>query len=64
MYEEGNEKSVKPGFGGDNTDGLRRQWRKQNGRGAQMGTKPQPQWKKPKRMKKEQKNRMMASQSR
>lgn len=21
MYEEGNEKSVKPGFGGDNTDG-------------------------------------------
>ena len=30
MYEEGNEKSVKPGFGGDNTDGLRRQWRKQN----------------------------------
>ena len=25
MYEEGNEKSVKPGFGGDNTDGLRRQ---------------------------------------
>ena len=32
--------------------------------GAQMGTKPQPQWKRPKRMKKEQKNRMMASQSR
>ena len=48
MYEEGNEKSVKPGFGGDNTDGLRRQCRKQR----------------PKRMKKEQKNRMMASQSR
>ena len=36
MYEERNENSVKPGFGG----------------------------KRPKRMKKEQKNRMMASQSR
>ena len=40
MYEEGNEKSVKPGFGGDNTDGLRRQWRKQNGRGHRWGQSP------------------------
>ena len=37
MYEEGNEKSVKPGFGGDNTD---RQCRKQNGRGHRWGQSP------------------------
>lgn len=39
MYEEGNEKSVKPGFGGDNTDGLRRQCRKQKRQGGTDGDK-------------------------